>query len=159
MGAAKRAHDAFYGVMLTGARNPLLVAMFNQAHMARLSNLTETANNGLSDRRHLKQHRALMQALRERDSRLAGATVRKHFRSLGAMMAFVATEARGPGGRRPPHATESSVSHRQMRVIDGAESRAVAARRGDQGRQRSDDKIQGVSWIALFEHGRGGQAG
>jgi len=39
MAAAKSAHDAFHGLLLASARNPLLVAMFNQAQVARLSNV------------------------------------------------------------------------------------------------------------------------
>ena len=40
MAAAKGAHDSFYGLFLAGARNPLLIAMFNQAQVARLSNVS-----------------------------------------------------------------------------------------------------------------------
>src|SRR6476646_7435091 len=34
LAAAKAAHDAFHGLLLASARNPLLVAMFNQAQVA-----------------------------------------------------------------------------------------------------------------------------
>src|SRR5262249_1036660 len=40
MAAAKGAHDSFYRLWLSGARNPLLMAMFNQAQTARLSHVS-----------------------------------------------------------------------------------------------------------------------
>ena len=83
--AAKTAHDAFHGLFLAGARNPLLVAMFNQAQGARLSNVSPK-HNSFYDPRHLEQHQALLQALRKRDGRAARAVVRKHFQSLGLML-------------------------------------------------------------------------
>src|SRR4029077_20114699 len=43
--AAKSAHDNFHGLFLAGARNPLLVAMFNQAQGARLSNVSPRHNS------------------------------------------------------------------------------------------------------------------
>jgi DNA-binding GntR family transcriptional regulator len=85
MNAAKAAHDAFHGAFLAGARNPLLVAMFNQAQGARLSNVSPK-HNSFYDPRHLEQHRALLRALRKRDGRAARAVVRKHFQSLGLML-------------------------------------------------------------------------
>ncbi len=101
MNAAKGAHDAFHGLFLAGARNPLLVAMFNQAQGARLSNVSPK-HNSFYDPRHLDQHRALLRALRKRDGRAARAVVRKHFESLGLMLAVAATgqpQIAGLGGR------------------------------------------------------------
>jgi DNA-binding FadR family transcriptional regulator len=92
MAAAKGAHDAFHGLLLAGARNPLLTALFNQAQVARLSNVAPS-HKGFYDPRHLEQHRALLRALRKRDGRAAAAVVRKHFQSLGLMLE-VATRAR-----------------------------------------------------------------
>src|SRR5215469_1480322 len=86
--AAKSAHDAFHGLFLAGARNPLLVAMFNQAQVARLSNVSPE-HKSFYDPRHLAHHRALLRALRKRDARAARAVVRKHFQSLGLMLEFV----------------------------------------------------------------------
>jgi DNA-binding GntR family transcriptional regulator len=83
--AAKTAHDMFHGLFLAGARNPLLVAMFNQAQGARLSNVSPK-HNSFYDPRHLEQHRALLRALRKRDASAARAVVRKHFQSLGLML-------------------------------------------------------------------------
>jgi GntR family transcriptional regulator, transcriptional repressor for pyruvate dehydrogenase complex len=91
MPAAKAAHDAFHGVFLAGARNPLLVAMFNQAQVARLSAVSPR-HKSFYDPRHLEHHRALLRALRKRDAGAARAVVRKHFQSLG-MMLDVATRA------------------------------------------------------------------
>ena len=88
MAAAKAAHDAFHGLLLASARNPLLVAMFNQAQVARLSNVSPE-HKGFSDPRHLAHHRALLRALKKRDARAASAVVRKHFQSLGLMLEFV----------------------------------------------------------------------
>jgi GntR family transcriptional repressor for pyruvate dehydrogenase complex len=89
--AAKVAHDLFHGLFLAGARNPLLVGMFNQAQGARLSNVSPK-HNSFYDPRHLEQHRALLRALRKRDGSAARAVVRKHFQSLGLMLK-VATRA------------------------------------------------------------------
>src|SRR5882672_11064073 len=89
LAAAKAAHDAFHGLLLASARNPLLVAMFNQAQVARLSNVSPE-HKGFSDPRHLAHHRALLRALKKRDARAASAVVRKHFQSLGLMLEFMA---------------------------------------------------------------------
>ena len=95
LNAAKAAHDAFHGLFLAGARNPLLVAMFNQAQGARLSNVSPR-HNSFYDPRHLDQHRALLRALRRRDGRSAGAVVRRHFQSLGLMLEVAARTRRKP---------------------------------------------------------------
>jgi DNA-binding FadR family transcriptional regulator len=89
LAAAKTAHDAFHGLLLASARNPLLVAMFNQAQLARLSNISPE-HKTFYDPRHLSHHRALLRALKKRDKRAASAVVRKHFQSLGLMLEFVA---------------------------------------------------------------------
>jgi GntR family transcriptional repressor for pyruvate dehydrogenase complex len=91
--AAKSAHDLFHGLFLAGARNPLLVAMFNQAQGARLSNVSPK-HNSFYDPRHLEQHRALLRALRKRDASAARAVVRKHFQSLGLMLEVAARASR-----------------------------------------------------------------
>jgi DNA-binding FadR family transcriptional regulator len=92
MAAAKSAHDTFHGLFLASARNPLLVAMFNQAQVARLSNVSPE-HKSFYDPRHLAHHRALLRALKKRDGRAARAVVRTHFQSLGLMLEFV-TRAR-----------------------------------------------------------------
>jgi len=104
--AAKSAHDAFHGQFLAGARNPLLVAMFNQAQGARLSNVSPK-HNSFYDPRHLDHHRALLRALRRRDGAAARAVVRKHFQSLGLMLEVASRASRraastpaGGAGRR-----------------------------------------------------------
>jgi DNA-binding GntR family transcriptional regulator len=89
MAAAKTAHDAFHGLLLASARNPLLVGMYNQAQLARLSNISPE-HKTFYDPRHLSHHRALLRALKKRDKKAAGAVVRRHFRSLGLMLDFVA---------------------------------------------------------------------
>jgi DNA-binding GntR family transcriptional regulator len=107
LAAAKAAHDAFHGLLLASARNPLLVAMFNQAQVARLSNISPE-HKSFYDPRHLAHHRALLRALRKRDARAASAVVRKHFQSLGLMLEFVTQSRRKPAARvlalvpRPP---------------------------------------------------------
>jgi DNA-binding FadR family transcriptional regulator len=93
--AAKSAHDLFHGLFLAGARNPLLVAMFNQAQGARLSNVSPK-HNSFYDPRHLEQHRALLRALRKRDGSAARAVVRKHFQSLGLMLDVATLASRKP---------------------------------------------------------------
>jgi DNA-binding GntR family transcriptional regulator len=93
LAAAKSAHDGFHGAFLAGARNPLLVAMFNQAQGARLSNVSPR-HNSFYDPRHLEQHRALLRALRKRDGSAARAVVRKHFQSLGLMLEVAARTSR-----------------------------------------------------------------
>jgi DNA-binding GntR family transcriptional regulator len=95
LAAAKGAHDAFHGLLLASARNPLLVAMFNQAQVARLSNVSPE-HRSFYDPRHLAHHRALLRALRKRDARTASAVVRKHFQSLGLMLEFVTRTRRKP---------------------------------------------------------------
>jgi DNA-binding FadR family transcriptional regulator len=89
MAAAKAAHDAFHGLLLSSARNPLLVAMFNQAQVARLSNISPE-HTTFDDERHLSHHRALLRALKKRESSTASAVVRRHFQDLGLMLEFVA---------------------------------------------------------------------
>src|SRR5712671_4652436 len=95
LAAAKSAHEAFHGLFLAGARNPLLVAMFNQAQVARLSNVSPE-HKSFYDPRHLAHHRALLRALKKRDARAASAVVRKHFQSLGLMLEFVARVRKRP---------------------------------------------------------------
>src|SRR5262249_32813033 len=95
LAAAKSAHDAFHGLFLAGARKPLPVAMFNQAQVARLSNVSPE-HKSFYDPRHLAHHRALLRALRKRDARAARAVVRKHFQSLGLMLEFVTRTRRKP---------------------------------------------------------------
>lgn len=85
---AKTAHDRFHGLMMAGARNPLLVAMYNQAKVARLSNITPE-HRSFADRRHLAHHRSLFEALGRRDGDAAGRVVREHFHSLGLMLDVV----------------------------------------------------------------------
>jgi DNA-binding GntR family transcriptional regulator len=108
MAAAKSAHDSFHGLLLAGARNPLLVAMFNQAQVARLSNVSPE-HKSFYDPRHLEQHRALLRALRKRDARAASSVVRKHFQSLGLMLEVVTRTSRKRHGKRP-HAPEEIAS-------------------------------------------------
>jgi GntR family transcriptional regulator, transcriptional repressor for pyruvate dehydrogenase complex len=98
MAASKAAHDAFHGLLLASARNPLLVAMFNQAQVARLSNVSPE-HRSFSDPRHLAHHRALLRALKKRDARAASAVVRKHFQSLGLMLEFVTRARKKPAGQ------------------------------------------------------------
>lgn len=98
MAVAKGAHDSFYGQFLSGARNPLLVAMFNQAQAARLSNVSPE-HRSFYDPRHLAHHRALLRALRKRDKAAARAVVRRHYHSLGQML-----EVAARGGRKRANA-------------------------------------------------------
>jgi DNA-binding FadR family transcriptional regulator len=107
--AAKSAHDAFHGLFLAGARNPLLVAMFNQAQGARLSNVSPK-HNSFYDPRHLDHHRALLRALRKRDGRVARAVVRKHFQSLGLML-----EVAARASRKAHASTIEAVARRAVR--------------------------------------------
>jgi DNA-binding GntR family transcriptional regulator len=66
--------------------------MFNQAQVARLSNVSPD-HKSFYDPRHLAHHRALLRALKKRDGRAARAVVRTHLQSLGLMLEFV-TRAR-----------------------------------------------------------------
>ena len=75
--------------------------MFNQAQVARLSNISPE-HQSFYDPRHLAHHRALLRALRKRDPRAAGAVVRKHFQSLGLMLEFVTRSRREAGLQSPP---------------------------------------------------------
>src|ERR1700756_835872 len=88
-------HGLGYGLFLASARNPPLVAMFNQAQVARLSNVSPE-HKSFYDPRHLAHHRALLRALRKRDARAARTVVRKHFQSLGLMLEFVTRTRRKP---------------------------------------------------------------
>ena len=94
--AARAAHDRFYAQFLTGARNPVLAAMFNQASVARLSTVSPE-HKSFFEPRHVAHHRALMRALRKRDKRAAKAVVRKHYQSLGQMLEVVSHS----GTKRP----------------------------------------------------------
>lgn len=86
---AKRAHDVFYGMILAGARNPLLVGLFNQAASARLTNVSELAGKTFLSGRHMEQHRAVLKALIARDPAAASKAVRKHFLALRPMIELV----------------------------------------------------------------------
>jgi DNA-binding FadR family transcriptional regulator len=87
---AKRAHDAFYGLILGGARNPLLVAIFHQAHSARLTAISAPADKTFISQRHLEQHAAVLHALTQRDPDAASRAVRRHFLTLRPMVAVAA---------------------------------------------------------------------
>lgn len=87
---AKRAHDMFYGLILGGARNPLLVAIFRQADSARLVNVARPADKSFFNVRHLEQHRLVLDALTRRDADAAVKAVRRHFLTLRPMIALVA---------------------------------------------------------------------
>ena len=95
LAAARAAHDGFHGRFLAGARNPVLVALFNQAQGARLSNISPK-HQSFFDPRHLAHHRALLRALKKRDGAAARAVVRKHFASLGLMLEVAARTSRKP---------------------------------------------------------------
>jgi GntR family transcriptional repressor for pyruvate dehydrogenase complex len=86
---AKRAHDHFYGLILGGARNPLLVGLFNQAAAARLTTVSEPADKTFLSSRHLDQHRAVLKAMVERDPAAASRAIRKHFLTLRPMIGLV----------------------------------------------------------------------
>jgi GntR family transcriptional repressor for pyruvate dehydrogenase complex len=90
---AKRAHDIFYGAILSGAHNPLLVSLFNQASSARLTNVSEPADKTFLASRHMEQHRAVLKALLSRDAEAAAKAVRRHFLTLRPMIEFVAGHA------------------------------------------------------------------
>jgi GntR family transcriptional repressor for pyruvate dehydrogenase complex len=109
--AAQGAHDAFHGLLLAGGRNPLLVAMFNQAQLARLANVRPAAQQSYADPVHLEQHRALLRALHDRNPQAARAVVQEHFESLGLMLE-VATEQRNMSPR-----------HREKRPISESAER------------------------------------
>lgn len=99
--AAKRAHDAFYGLILAGAGNPLLVAMFKQADTARLTTLSVPASKTFVSRQHLDHHRALLTALSKRDSAGAASAARRHYASLGRMIRLVTARPARSSGSRP----------------------------------------------------------
>lgn len=99
MAAAKAAHDEFHGMVLASARNPLLITMYNQAQVARLSNVAPQ-HKTFVDPEHIAHHRALLRALKKRDAKAASAVVRRHFRSLGLMLEFAALTQHKPPSRR-----------------------------------------------------------
>jgi DNA-binding FadR family transcriptional regulator len=107
--ATKAAHDNFYALFLSGARNPVLVAMFNQAHVARLSNVSPD-HRSFYDPRHIADHRALLRALRKRDKRAAKAVVRRHFQSLGQMLEVVSQGRDRPTSEVLPLVTPAKQS-------------------------------------------------
>ena len=88
--AAKRAHDLFYGKILAGSRNPLLVGLFNQAAKARLASLSESAEKVFLNERSFKQHQAVLDALKSRDAEAAAHAIHKHFVALRPFIRFVA---------------------------------------------------------------------
>jgi GntR family transcriptional repressor for pyruvate dehydrogenase complex len=101
--AAQSAHDTFHGLLLAGGRNPLLVAMFNQAQLARLANVSSAAQQSYADTVHLEHHRALLRALHDRDSEAARAAVQEHFGSLGLMLGVMTASRstpRKPGAKK-----------------------------------------------------------
>ena len=98
---AQQAHDAFYSLLLVGSRNPLLVAMYNQAQLARLSNVLSAAQQSYADQTHLAHHRALLQAMHRRDARSAGAVVEAHYESLASMLKVGTADRREKKTARP----------------------------------------------------------
>ena len=105
---AQQAHDAFYGLLLAGSRNPLLVAMYNQAQLARLSNVLSAAQQSYADQTHLEHHRALLQAMHRRDARSASAVVKAHYESLASMLKVGTAERREKKTARPGNRTLSA---------------------------------------------------
>jgi GntR family transcriptional regulator, transcriptional repressor for pyruvate dehydrogenase complex len=92
---AKKAHEIFYGIVLKGARNPLLASMFMQADSARLTKLSPPSTHTFLSKRHLEQHRAVLAALTARDGKAAAKAVRSHFSNLGQMIDLVASRSSG----------------------------------------------------------------
>jgi DNA-binding FadR family transcriptional regulator len=98
---AKRAHDAFYGLILAGARNPLLVSIFKQADSARLTTLCLPSDKTFVAEEHREHHRALLQALLRRDGAAAARAARKHYAALGRLIKLVSARvSRGAAAAR-----------------------------------------------------------
>ena len=110
--AAQSAHDSFHGLLLAGGRNPLLVAMFNQAQLARLVNVSSAAQQSYTDTVHLEHHRALLRALHDRNPRAARAAVQEHFESLGLMLGVMA----GQPGTTPKLGAKKKTSREAERT-------------------------------------------
>jgi DNA-binding FadR family transcriptional regulator len=91
--AAKRAHDTFYGIVLAGARNPLLASIFKQADSARLTTLSLPSNKTFVAEQHLAHHRALLEALLKRDGAAAAQAVHKHYSGLGRLVKLVVAQS------------------------------------------------------------------
>src|SRR5262245_13013084 len=125
LAAAKSAHDAFHGLFLASARNPLLVAMFNQAQAARLSNVSPE-HRSFYDPRHLAHHRALLRALRKRDKVAARAVVRRHYHSLGQML-----EVAARGGRKRANPQVLPLTRGAKRPAGGRNATPSAGRAAD----------------------------
>jgi GntR family transcriptional repressor for pyruvate dehydrogenase complex len=103
--AAKRAHDRFYGLILAGAGNALLVSMFRQADSARLTTLSWPAHKTFVAQDHLEHHRALLDALLKRDPDAASHAARKHYSALGRLIKLVVAQ---PGSAKQPGARGES---------------------------------------------------
>ncbi len=91
--AARRAHDMFYGLILTASGNTLLAGIFRQANMARLTALSWPANKTFVAQDHLQHHRALLAALLERDGKKAASNVRQHYTALGKLIRIVTAQS------------------------------------------------------------------
>ena len=87
-----RSHDAFYGLILAGAHNPLLVSIFKQADSARLSALCAPSDKTFLTEQHLNHHRTLLQALMRRDGAAAARAARKHYAALGRLIKLVSAQ-------------------------------------------------------------------
>jgi DNA-binding FadR family transcriptional regulator len=113
---AKRAHEAFYGMILKGARNPLLASMFMQADSARLTKLSSPSHKTFLSKRHLEQHRAVLAALMQRDGSAAAKAVRSHFLNLRQMIELVTGRSASPEVA-PASARASSSRKRAARTV------------------------------------------
>jgi DNA-binding FadR family transcriptional regulator len=91
--AAKHAHDTFYGIVLAGARNALLVSIFKQADSARLTTLSLPADKTFVAEEHLEDHRALLEALLKRDGAAAAQAAQRHYLGLGRLIKLVVAQS------------------------------------------------------------------
>lgn len=111
--AARRAHDLFYGLILTSSGNTLLAGLFRQANMARLTALSWPAHKTFVAPDHLEHHRNLLNALLERDGAKAMRIVRHHYTALGKFIRIIMAQSGSDNPqlsvtrKRKPHSTSS----------------------------------------------------
>lgn len=111
---AVEAHEAFHAAVLSAAKNPLLVALFNQARMVKISDISMPLQKTFADRRHWQQQRAILNALRNHDAKQAAAAVQAHFHSVMPIVEFVAKQPTAASTSKTESSVKSRASERRL---------------------------------------------
>jgi GntR family transcriptional regulator, transcriptional repressor for pyruvate dehydrogenase complex len=92
--AAAGAHEQFHVGVVAAAHNPVLSSLFAAVRVL-VNEMSTHGQATFRERRQLRLHGVIVQALRARDARRAVAAVRRHFRTVAPLIEFM---SRQPGG-------------------------------------------------------------